>query len=270
MSAKLNLILAITDKLRVDYKNLVVDYTKFFNKSTGSFLGEQRTYSPKEGTIDEPTKRGVKMVVTTVNEKLEYFVENSTDFINKLFSQERTNAMGLAKANLIVDGITWGEYTSLELLRLKSLLESTELGKLQEMLDNIPVRSDSEIWYKSNNEEYTGREIYETVLVAGVAKTTVKTEYILEDPNVSKLKDNVNYIPQKSIRNDVMELGDYTMQRFTGEWSHRERAMTLARRSKLLTSVIDALKRANEVDTVESTLTANKIFGYLFYGKNTQ
>ena len=205
---KLNLLLALTDKLRVDYKNLVIDYTKFFSKSTGSFLGEKRTYTPKDGTIDEPTKRGVKKVTTTVNEKLDWFIETSTDFITKLFSQEKTNAMGLAKANLIVDGVNWGEYTSLELLRLKSLLESTDLGKLQEFIENIPVFSDTEVWYKSGNEEYRDRQVFETELIAGVSKTTVKTEYILEDPNIGKLKDNTNYNPVKSVRNDVMELGD--------------------------------------------------------------
>ena len=268
--SKLNLLLALTDKLRVDYKNLVNDYTKFFSKNTGAFLGEKRTYIPKEGTVDDPSKRGLKLVTTTVKEKIDYFIETSSEFINKLFSQEKTNAVGLAKANLIVDGEDWGEYTSLELLRLKSLLESSDLGKINDLIENIPVRSDSEIWYETKDNEYLGRDIFETEIIKGVSKTTVKTEYILEDPNVGKLKDNVNYIPQKAIRNDVMELGDYTMQKFTGEWSHRERSFTLLRKSKLITAVIDALKRANDVESVKSDLTSEKIFNYIFYGINNK
>ena len=267
---KLNLTLALTDKLRGDYKNQVGDYIKYFRKSGGSFLGEKRTYTPKEGTMDEPSKRGVKPVATTVAEKIDWFIENSSDFINKLFTQEKTNASGVAKAELMVDGISWGEFTSLELLRLKSLIEGAELGKLYDVIENIPVRSNSEVWDKTSNEEYDGRTIYETERITGIAKTTVKTEYILEDPNLARLKNNSNYTPVKSVRNDVLELGDYTMQRFSGEWSHRERAEALRRRSNLITAVINALKRANDVQVVQSDLTSFKIFDYIFYGSNPE
>jgi len=266
MSKKLNLYLALTDKLKIDYKNLLNDYNKFFSKSAGSFLGEKRTYTPKDGTMDEPSKRGLKRVVTTVDEKLEYFIETSNDFINKLFTQEKTNASNVAKANLIVDGNDWGEYTSLELLRLKSLLDSPELGKIYDVLINIPTRSDSEIWEKTQNDEYEDRNIYETSLLKGISKTTIKTEFILDDPNLGKLKDTSSYTPVKSVKTDILELGDYTAQKFSGEWSHRERAASLERRSKLLTSVIDALKRANDTEIIESSLTGNKIFGYIFNG----
>jgi hypothetical protein len=41
----------------------------------------------------------------------------------------------------------------------------------------------------------------------------------------------------------------------------------LKRRTSLLTAVIDALKRANDCEVTESSLTAEKIFNYIFYGK---
>ena len=267
MKKKLNVLLALTDQLRQIYKNNVADYAKFFSKNQGSFKGEKRTYTAKDGTIDDPSKRGTTLVATTVNEKLDYFIENSAKFIDALFSQEKTNALGNAKAELMVDGKSWGAYTSLELLRLKSLLESSDLGKISDMIENIPVRSDSEIWEKTTNEEYEGRDIYETELFTGVTKTTVKTPYILEDPNLKGKDAKTNYTPAVVQRDEVLELGDYTKQNFSGEWFHRERALALKRRTNLLTAITEALKEANECEVEKSDLTAAKIFNYLFYNK---
>jgi hypothetical protein len=267
MKKKLNVLLALTDQLRHGYKNMVSDYSKFFSKSQGAFRGEKKTYTPRDGVIDEPKKRGTILVTTTVKEKLDYFTENASKFIDALFSQEKTNASGNASAELVVDGESWGVFTSLELLRLKSLLESKDLGMISEMIGAIPVRSDSEIWEKSDNENYSDREVFQTELLKGVSKTTIKMPFILDDPNVNPDKLPANYQAPIVQRDEVMELGDYTMQSFSGEWSHRERALALKRRNTLLTSITEALKVANECEIVESDLTAVKIFGYLFYNK---
>lgn len=264
MKLKLNVLLAITDALRVKFKNMVADHTKFYGKAQGSFKGTKATYVAKEGCLDDPSKRGFVRVVTTVDEKLAYFVKESKDFIDALFSQEKTNASGVAVAELVVDSKSWGIYTSLELLRLKSLIESSELGSIESMLSLIPVRSDAEIWNKSSNDEYTGREIWESPLLSGVSKTSVKEEYILADPNLSKITGA--YTPKTSLKTITQEVGDYTVQEFSGEWSHRERAGALKRRSDLLIAITKALKESNECEIVESTLTAERIFGYILKG----
>lgn len=262
---KLNVLLALTDNLRVAYKNMVSDYSKFFSKSQGAFRGDKKTYSPKEGTIDDPSKRGLTPVATTVKEKFDYFIENVSQFVDALFSQERTNATGVAQAALVVDGKSWGEFTSLELLRFKSLLESSNLGNMESMLSSIPVRSDSEVWNKSVDDD---RELYETEILKGVAKTTLKTPYIVKDPNLDGKDIPVGYQASVVSRDEVFELGDYTHQKFSGELSQRERALSLKRRTVLLTAITTSLKDANDVSAVESTLTADRIFGYLFFGNN--
>jgi hypothetical protein len=261
---KLNVLLALTDTLRAKFKNMLADHTKFYAKAQGSFLGAKSTYIPKEDAVDEPSRRKIIKVVTTVDEKIDYFIKESSQFIDALFSQEKTNGMGLATAELVVNGESWGTYTSLELLRLKSLLENSDLGKLEEMLASIPVRSDAQIWDKTTNEDYVGRNIWETPLVSGVSRTTIKEEYILEDPN---LKAGVLYTPKVAQRNKPQDIGDYTLQEFSGEWSHRERAGALKRRSDLIVAVTRALKESNDCEAVESNLTANKIFEYIFKGQ---
>ena len=50
---------------------------------------------------------------------------------------------------LKVNGVSWGIFSSLELLRLKSLLENNDL---KGMLENIPVRSDGSLWEKNSND----------------------------------------------------------------------------------------------------------------------
>ncbi|NDV65843.1 hypothetical protein [Bacteroides sp. 224] len=257
-------ILAKVDTTSSRFRAAIQDYLKFFKDSQGSFKGIKKTYSPRPDTIDEPSERQNKIVVTTVKEKLDWFVENNTEYLQDIMNIEATNAAGAAKAELVVNGKSFGELSSLELLRLKGFLESTDFEK---MYASLPVRSDSEIWTKSENEMYLNREIYETPLQSGIKKSTEKVSYILEDPNLSQLKNSEGYKPQVAVKTIPIELGDYTIQNFSGEISQRERAEILRRRSELLTAVVIALKEANNVEIVESKFEAKNFFEYLHTGK---
>lgn len=257
---KLNVLLAKTDHLSAQFKGALRDYVNFFKNSQGAFKGEKKTYAPQEGTIDVPSKRGNKIVITTVEEKLQYFAETHEEYINALFAQEATNASGVAKTTLKVGEMIFGELSSLELLRLKSILES---GEFVEMYEKIPVRNDDEIWKATDAEEYKKRKIFEGNLLAGTEKSMTKEALIVPDPNVQYLKDTSSYKPQLTTKDTVVVLGEYTHQKFSGEASHRERAGMLRRRAQLLTAVIEALKTCNEVEAKTSNITAEKLFNYL-------
>ena len=261
---KLNILLAKTDHLATSYKSSIKDYIQFFKDKQSAFRGEKKTYDAKSGTIDIPSERGNKMVVTTVNEKLDWLKDTNTEYINSLFAQEATNASGVAKAKLTVDSIEFGEYSSLELLRLKSLIEN---GDVEQMYANIPVRADDEEWNTTSEDQYKNRGIFEGKKQEGVRKSITKESYIISDPNIKELKDSSSYKPQVASKDTVTELGDYTYQKFSGEWSHRERAELLRRRTKLLSAVIEALKISNEAEVVNSNMTADKLFNYLHTGK---
>ena len=258
--AKMNVLLAKTDHLASSFKKGLTEYGKFFRDKQGSFKGERKTYDPKGDAIDLPGERKFERVVTTVREKLVYLEETSDDYINALFSQEKTNATSGNVVTLTVDGITFGSFTALELLRLKSLLES---GDLESMYASIPVRSDGEIWIETTDDMYKGREIFESPLVTGIKKSTQKESYILPDPNLKNLSDTTRYTPQIAVKDTPIEIGDYTYQKFSGEYTHRQRAEILLRRTKLLTATIEALKTVNDVEATESDMTAQKLFGYL-------
>jgi hypothetical protein len=258
---RLHILLAKTDALALDFKNALKNYLSFFNKNQGSFTGFKLTYNPKDETVDLPNKRGVKVIITTVKEKLDYFVENNKEYLNSLFSQEATNASGNVKAELIVDGESWGIFSSLELLRLKGLLENKDL---KAMYANIPVRSDAKEWTETSEEMYSDRPgVFESNKLMYEEKTTIKESYILEDPNVAKLKEGMSYQAQLGMKTTTQTLGNGTQQEFTGEWSQRQKAKIQANISTLYVAVIAALKEANETEVVESALTADKLFTYL-------
>lgn len=263
VTQKLNILLAKTDHLAASFKEGLENYIKFFKTSQGAFKGERKTYEAESGTIDLPSERSNKLVVTTVDEKLKWLEESSKEYINALFSQERTNASGKAVADLIVEGKKIGTFTSLELLKLKSLLEK---GDFKGVYENIPVRNDDEQWNSSKAEMYKNRDIFESPLQEGTKKSTTKESYILQDPNISKL-DGAKYTPQLGVKDTIIKLGDFSYQKFSGEWSHRQRAEVLKRRTILLGAVIEALKLANETEVIESELTADKIFNYLHRGQ---
>jgi len=266
---KLNVLLAITDQLRSKQKAMIKDYSKFFSNKQGSFIGERKTFEARDGYLDDPTKRSFVRVVTTVDEKLDYLVKQSKEFINALFSQEKTNASGVAKAPLIVEGVNWGEFTSLELLRLKTMLESEDYGHIVTMLGAIPVRTEGEVWIECKDGENLERRIYETEMFKGETKTTEKEQYVLEDPNVKHLKDTAGYQSPVGVKSKMVVTGDYTNQNFSGEWTHAQKAAAINRRTTLLTAVVEALKTSNDVDALKSDLTAEKIFEFIFKGENS-
>lgn len=260
----MNVLLAKTEHMESQFKALVKDYISFFKNHQNAFKGLRGTYSAREGTVDEPSKRGFTLVMTTVDEKLRWLEQVTGPYIDALMSLEATNASGNAKATLVVDGESLGEFSSLELLRTISLLEK---GDFEAMYSNIPVRTETEIWKKTEDANYQSREIYESELLQGVNKTTTKEDVILEDPNAGRYREGISVNPVVSHRSTIVELGDYTIQRFSGEISHRERAEILLRRTKLLTALKEALKKANEAEVVSSNMTAAKLFGYLHRGR---
>ena len=153
MKTKLNILLAKTDHLANSYKSSIKDYIQFFKDKQSAFKGEKKTYEAKPGTIDIPSERGNKMVVTTVSEKLDWLKETNTEFINSLFSQEATNAAGVAKASLTVDGVEFGEFSSLELLRLKSILEMENLNKCIQTFQFVEMMKSGILLQKTNIKE---------------------------------------------------------------------------------------------------------------------
>lgn len=263
-TVKMNTLLAKVDHSAAVYNKEVNEYADYFKKSQGAFRGEKKTYTPREGYSDDPTKQGTTVVQTTVKEQFDWFGNVAKNYLNELFQVEATNSLGAKKVELVVDGVSFGELTALDLMRLKSVLTSKELVS---MYERIPVYSDSEVWTPSTNAEYKGREVLETEMVKGVTRTTETEDVILKDPNINPSNIPENYRAAVVQKRKTVEIGDYTHQKFTGEWSQRQKAELLNRRSQLLKAVIAALKEVNDQEAQAANLDVNALVDYLHFGK---
>lgn len=261
---KLNTLLAKVEHGTSSFNRMIGDYAAFFKSKQGMFEGVKKTFKPRDGYAEDARYMGNTKVATTVEEKLEWFEENAVPYLNELFAIEATNSAGAPRVELIVDGMSFGKLTALDLMRLKTILTSKQL---EEMYANIPVRSDSEVWVEGTDAEYEGRDIYETEMLKGITRTTESEEVILKDPNLDPAKLPANYNAKVTVKKRTVETGDYTLQKFTGAWTQRQRAELLRRRSSILAAVIEALKVVNDNVAENPNLDANKLINYLHHGK---
>jgi hypothetical protein len=260
---KMNTLLGKVDHGSGVFKTMTSEYKQFFDKGQGNFKGVRKTYTPREGMADDPSMRQFSKVVTTVKEKFDWYEDKAAEFINGTLAIDATNGRGAAKVDLVVGGQVIAKMNVLELMKLKSII--TKMG-MTEMYTQLPVRSDAEIWKETDDEMYVGREIFETELSKGIKRTDSKFEYILEDPNLKNMSDTSRYTPQKSVKSSIIEVGDYTVQNFSGETTQRYKASILDRRSTLLEAIEVAIKEANDVTVDASDMNAKKLFDYLHRG----
>ncbi len=251
---KLSVYLGLREKVESTFKNMSDDMFDKFKNKPGLFRGTRKTYDALPGYADDDTKRTFVAVASTVAEQLDWFKEYTKDYFGVVFGIERTNAKAVVEAELIVDGVSWGTYTSLELLRLKSILD----GHFRKMIGQLPVRNEQIIWKESSDPAWAGRKVWESTLIEGKSKTTLKDSYIMSDPHADK-PGRAPQVAEKSIQVDT---GKYTIQDFSGEISMRERAVKLAKLDALYKGVIAALETANDAVVVESDL-GEKVVNYL-------
>lgn len=268
----LSQILAFSENAKNVIKLAINNYGKFFSKNQGAFKGKLNTYQPFPGEEERPDKVDNELVVTTVREKINYLKNELAPELKHILDKEATNASGLAKAELIVDGVSWGEHTTCELLALKNFLFNKPL---KDVISIIPVRADDKPWIKveEKHEQYKNREIYQLPTMEYPERVGDKQEFILENPNYTKALEkciaaNVTPPPvpavKTSSKNVVRVVGTATQTEFTGADSHINRAGYLRQLEQLKIAVVDALARANKVEAIETNLDTNRVLNYIF------
>ena len=202
-----------------------------------------------------PENRKFQAVASTVSEQLAWFVEYTKDYFDTILSIEKTNASAIT-ADLVVKGENWGKYTTSELLRMRGVLES----KLKTMLSKLPIRSETQIWNKTTNADFAGRDIWETPVDEGFTKTTIKRLEIVNDPHI---KDAPGRAPVTQQIDSPKNTGKYTKQAFSGEVTNRERALLEVKLNDIYKGIIEALEIANNATAIPSDL-GDKVLEYLF------
>lgn len=252
---KLAVALGLREKTEKDFKNMLDDMCGKFKNKQALFLGQRNTFQALEGHPDQPEKRGFHNVSSTVAEQLAFFKEHSADYLRTTLSIEATNAKGVT-AELVVDGKSWGTYSTLELLRLKGILDS----KMKAMVQDLPIRNEGILWSETKDPVFDGRKVFETPLDSGKTKTTIKRTVIVEDPHI---REAPNRPPVTQSIDTPTETGSYTQQSFSGAITNKERAEMEVRYNNLYKGVIAALEAANAAELVESQL-GDKVLDYLF------
>ena len=253
---------------RVDHSTSIVsrmfnDYSRLFREKASKFRGVRRTYTPREGYPEDPTKMGTVVVANTVDEKMNELTQGLSGWLKDVFSVEASNSAGARKVELTVEGHSFGSLTALDLMRLRSILTNKEL---ESVFSNIPTRTDTEVWSRTDDEEYAGRTVFETAMVSGTTRTSETEEEILKDPNLDPSHLPSNYCAKTTLRRRTYETGDYTSQNFSGEWSSRQKEELLRRRGRILSAVVEALKDVNDCEAVPSHLDVEQMVGYLVRG----
>lgn len=250
----LNVFLGLREREETTFKNMLTDMSDKFKKKQGMFQGESRTYVANEGFADDPTKRGYIHVASTATEQLEYLRLNTLQYLEVTLSIEKTNCLSGNQVDLIVEGVNWGRYTQLELLRVKGLLDNP---LLKGIYANVPTRDLQSHWTKSQKDEYQDRDVWETKEDHGGSKTTTKTTYILTDPHADKAR-----APMTATTDTQVEVGKYTSQKFSGALGYSDKAKMLSRVDILYKAVIAALEECNSVPIIKSDL-GNRLLEYI-------
>lgn len=261
MSLKMNVLLAQTDNAQTEYNKSLQSHLKMFKNETNLFEGVRKTYTPKGDNPVKENMQGFSRVVFTVDESLISLIDVMKRFWKLQFAEEATNSKGAAKVELKVDGHSFGMLTAYDLMRLKNFLQSKDL---RAVLEFIPTRTDTKVWTKSVDDDNKDRSIYEQPISKSVDKTTEKEEVILRDPNLDPAHIPSGYTPRTTIKSRVIELGDSTIQYFSGEWSTEQKNRLIARLNKLQAAVITALKEVNDVETERPNLDVDSTVNFLF------
>ena len=260
---KLNVLLALREKLANRYSQMVGDYTSFFKNKQGAFQGTLKTHSPLDGYAVDATKVANVRVVTTVNEKMDWWLKEALEYFNTALAIEASNGQDAPTVELVFEGKTYGPFPATVLLRLRGLVEN---DKFATMLASIPVREETKVWLPiDEDEDYKKRgNIYQTERQEGETRTTETHDEILKDPNIDSQHLPSNYRATTTQVKKTVKTGDYTVQFFTGEWTHQQRANLLKRRSALIDAINIALQKVNDREAIECNVA--DLFKHLIYG----
>lgn len=255
MQKKQSVLLGLREKLEKTFSGMLDDFlTKFKNKQ-GIFQGWNKTYDALEGYADDPAKRSFQKVSGTVQEQLDWFKQYTKDYFDTVLSIEKTNSTGI-KSDLVINGSSWGEYSVLELLRLKTIMD----GKLKAIIAELPIRDEKVIWHKTTKDYYGNRDVWETPVIEGYSKTTLKRMEIINDPHI---KEAPNRAPVPVQIETQVNIGHWAEQKFSGEITMLQRAEILVKYDLVYNGIIEALENANNTETQESDL-GKKFIDFIF------
>lgn len=186
-----------------------------------------------------------KEVVTTVKSELEQAMEDIIAGIDAQISKEQTNAANIARAELIVDGESFGEFSATSLLALES-----QMAKVREMYLTIPTLDPARKW--GFDEQ---KDLYQT-------DPEVKFRSIKRPKVIVKYEATKEHPAQTELMNLDEQVGKYETVYYSGKLTPTQRRTLIDRLNKLVEAIKIARTKANDVEVVE-TKVARRLFDFV-------
>lgn len=237
-------LLAIKDGTKGTYSTMYQELMSVLNSE--KLDGMVKTYQPAKED-GEKFPADIKVVVTTVKDKINYTKESMIKYIDILCTISETNR--LANAPLVIDNKEIGKFSPTTLLEIEKFLIS-----LRMIYSKIPTLDTSKEWKLSNNEE----NIYITNPIVA-ARVIDKTDWKVIVPASDKHAADVR---QVDIRDYT---GDWTTIHKTGRIPVGNKAILMRRIDILLNAVRAARALANRQELEEISI-GEEIFDFINNG----
>ncbi len=196
------------------------------SKKAHHFVGNVRVYQPKEDG-GEKFPDEFEPLVTTVPEKLKYYLDSLSDLINHSVVKEETNAT--AVADLIYDKkVIKKDVHATALLTLENKLKG-----LRSKLMAIPTLDPKFVWNWNKAQNYYQTDPIQTLKSKKVPKVLVKYEATDKHP------------AQTELIHEDQTVGTWTATKLSGAITPKMKSEILTRYDKWELAVKDARQRAN-------------------------
>jgi hypothetical protein len=225
-------------------KKAVEELKNAFANKQIQFDGHSRVYVPDNENYDRVDNE-YREVVSTVNEKLSAFSKVMAQAMDTVLAKEETNSSGTAKAELIVDGVNFGEFAATSLLYLEKVLL-----EVKKVLESILTLHSGIAW---NFNSDTG--LYQT-------DKTVTYRNLKEIVPIVLYEATKEHPAQVKESSRTVKVGEYHENHFSGRIFQKKKNEILDRMDLLIKEVKSAREKANAVP-VKEVHVANKILKFI-------
>jgi hypothetical protein len=226
--AKIHEILAAEPNVKAKADTLLKEGMNTFKEKQGHFLGQERTYQPREEGGEELPDENQE-VVTTVPEKLDYVFESLIERLDLIASKEQSNTG--AMADVEIDGVV----ILPGVCATNLLMMEKELKNWRDLILGSPTLKPGVHWnYDEKLGHYKTNPI-KTVKNKKVQDVLIKYEATKEHPAQTEL-----------ISKDVV-VGDWITVLLSGAVPPKQKSDWLGRLDKLIIAVKKARQRANDI-----------------------
>ncbi len=243
---QLHQLLAVESDLAQQAKAIIEETKNTFNKKQDHFDGFLKSYTPFDELGEKVEPEG-KELQTTVSEKLVYAQEAVIRAIDATVSKEETNASGNAKAELKVNGKSFGIFSATSLLVLERYLTW-----LREEYKDIPTLDPAKSWKKDNQ---SGRSIYTTQPFVSY-RVLRKNRPVVLAAATDKHPAQVNLVEEE------VQVGKYSSVYSSGKLTPLEKSLLLGKIDALLCEVKITREKANQADVIQKKV-GKEIFDFI-------